>query len=82
MQPLADTFLLLLLSSFIYPSVKQKKTPFYAPSNIPIWVLHNKCSQDCFPSPNKGANQTSSPEKARESMANDKNPPNSELEHP
>jgi hypothetical protein len=23
---------------------------FYAPS-ISIWVLHNKCSQDCFPSP-------------------------------
>jgi hypothetical protein len=28
-----------------------------------------------FPLPNKGANQTSSPEKAHESMANEKNPP-------
>jgi hypothetical protein len=44
--------------------------------------LMRKCSQDCFPSPNKGANQTSSPEKACESMVNEKNPPNSELEHP
>jgi hypothetical protein len=35
-----------------------------------------------FPSPSKGANQTSSPEKAHESMANEKNPPNSELECP
>jgi hypothetical protein len=26
---------------------------FYAPSNISIWVLHNKCSQDCFLSPIK-----------------------------
>jgi hypothetical protein len=34
-----------------------------------------------FPS-NKGANQTSSPEKALKSMANEKNPPNPELEHP
>jgi hypothetical protein len=41
-----------------------------------------KCSQDCFPSPNKGTNYTSSPEKARESMANEKNPPNPELERP
>jgi hypothetical protein len=35
-----------------------------------------------FPSPNKDANQTSSPEKARESMANEKNSPNPELERP
>jgi hypothetical protein len=28
-----------------------------------------------FLSPNKGANQTSSPEKAQESMGNEKNPP-------
>jgi hypothetical protein len=34
-----------------------------------------------FPSPNKGANQTSSPEKASESMANEKNPPKAELKH-
>jgi hypothetical protein len=34
------------------------------------------------PSPNKGANQTSSPEKAPESMANEKNPPNPELKCP
>jgi hypothetical protein len=34
-----------------------------------------------FPSPNKGANQTSSPEKARESMANEKTP-NPDLKHP
>jgi hypothetical protein len=33
-------------------------------------------------SPNKGANQTSSPEKAHESMANEKNPPNPELKRP
>jgi hypothetical protein len=32
-----------------------------------------------FPSPNKGENQTNSPEKAHESMANEKNPPNPEL---
>jgi hypothetical protein len=32
-----------------------------------------KCSQDCFPSPNKGANQTSSAEKACESMTMRKN---------
>jgi hypothetical protein len=31
-----------------------------------------KCSQDCCPCPNKGANQISSPEKAHESMANEK----------
>jgi hypothetical protein len=35
-----------------------------------------------FPSPNKGANYTNSPEKAHESMANEKNPPNSELKCP
>jgi hypothetical protein len=35
-----------------------------------------------FPSPNKGANYASSPEKARESMANEKNPLNPELKHP
>jgi hypothetical protein len=51
------------------------QTPFYVPSNIPIWVLQNKCSQDCFSSPNKGANQTSSPEKAHKPVGNEKNPP-------
>jgi hypothetical protein len=35
-----------------------------------------------FPSPNKGANYTSLPEKAHESTANEKNPPNPELERP
>jgi hypothetical protein len=35
-----------------------------------------------FLSPNKGANQTSLPEKARESMANETNPPNPELKRP
>jgi hypothetical protein len=34
------------------------------------------------PAPNKGENQTSSPEKARKSTANEKNPPNPELECP
>jgi hypothetical protein len=35
-----------------------------------------------FPSPNKGEKQTSSPKKAHKSMANEKNPPNPDLEHP
>jgi hypothetical protein len=35
-----------------------------------------------FPSPNKGANQTISPEKAHESMPNEKNAPNPELKRP
>jgi hypothetical protein len=35
-----------------------------------------------FPPPNKGANQNSSPEKARESMTNEKNQPNPELKRP
>jgi hypothetical protein len=42
----------------------------------------NKTLSRLFPLPNKGANQTSLPEKARESMANEKNPPNLELKHP
>jgi hypothetical protein len=44
--------------------------------------LMSKMLSRLFPSSNKGANQTSSPEKARESMANEKNPPNPELNCP
>jgi hypothetical protein len=44
--------------------------------------LMSKMLSRLFPSPNKGANQTSPPEKAHESMANEKNPPNPELERP
>jgi hypothetical protein len=48
---------------------------------IQIWHSKIKMLSRLFPS-NKGANQTSTPEKAHESMANEKNPPNPELKRP
>jgi hypothetical protein len=44
--------------------------------------LMSKMLSRLFPSPNKCSNQTSSPEKARESVVNEKNPPNPELKRP
>jgi hypothetical protein len=44
--------------------------------------MMSKMLSRLFPLPNKGASQTSSPEKAGESMANEKSPPNPELECP
>jgi hypothetical protein len=41
-----------------------------------------KKKKDLFPSPSKGAKQTSSPEKALESKTNEKNPLNPELKCP
>jgi hypothetical protein len=50
-----------------------------------IQLCHRADEQNALkivPFPNKGANQTSSPEKASKSMANEKNPPNPELKRP
>jgi hypothetical protein len=44
--------------------------------------LMSKMLSRLFPLPNKGTNQTSSPEETWESMVNKKKSPNPELKHP